>query len=273
MKILTLIPNADTYGVMCLIMLSLGSFTIARHIHIRWLKDKFSFVGSNAIVKSAIAFLGLLIIPWQDFFPQNVSKLIFVLLIGIILGFITIYCETKMIRKINRKKITEKSYSHNQSGDGYLRNSTVTTKMSLSSKKNISAKGLSHIRKSYSQYAEEPDFLNYSLLAVIVVAIAEEFLFRGYIVSIAEIMKNQIIGISIILCEIALFAVSHISSSWKEFQNKLTLSCLATLGIVMTGNLITSIATHVTLNIYAFMQLRKIRVKTSAENILPVGIC
>lgn len=262
MKTHILIPSVNSYsvniyGVMLLAMLSLGSFTIARHVHIRWLKTKFSFIGSNAVVKMAIALMGLFIIPVSDLFSLNVSHEICGILAGLAMGFMTVFLEIQMIRKVNRKSLVKKNYQYRTNEDNHLRNAIFTKKMTLASAKTITAKGLTHIRQSYSQYANEPNFLNYSLMSVITVGIAEEFLFRGYLISIAELMQNRIEMIAIIFCSLILFAFSHVSHSWNEFKCKLPLSIFTTADFIVTGTLLSSIATHLTLNIYAYLQLKK----------------
>ena len=257
MKILTLIPNAETYGIAILIMLSLGSFVIARHVHIRWLKTKFSLIASNAIVKTVIVMFGLLIIPGKDLFLSTLTRTIIDLVCGVLLGLVCVVLEVYLIRKRNRHKIINKIANKYKTDYSLLRNSVPQSKMSLSTKKEISAQGLSQLRKSYSQYAHEPDFIHYSLIAVILVAIAEEIIFRGYIISAAQWVNGYssvLIGLSVIC-----FVASHISQSWFEGLAKLPLAIVATAGFIMTADLSLAIAAHVTFNIYAFLQLKNFK--------------
>jgi hypothetical protein len=272
MKTHILIPSIDSYGVMLLIVLSFGSFAIARHLHIRWLKHHFSFVGSNAIVKSMIALLGFFIVNVNDLFVWNGCREIWSTLMGILFGLITIYFETRLIRNVNRKRLITKDYGVNRDENHALRNAIVTSKISLSTTKSITAKGLTHIRQGYSQYAGEPNFLNYSLVSVIIVAIAEEFLFRGYVISIADIMHSKMIMLTAILLSTILFACSHMANAWSEVKCKLPLSILTMAGFLFTGTLLSAIATHITLNTYAYFRLKKISFEKVTHNYQPVGV-
>lgn len=266
-----LIPSSDSYGVMLLITLSLGSFPIARHVHIRWLKNYFSFVGSNAVVKSSIVILGLFTVNLSHLFAWNIYRELSGLFIGVIFGLITLFVEMKVIRMINRKRLINKTYKQDISESRAIRNAIITKKTSLFSTKSMQAKGLTQVRQGYGQYTAEPDFLNYSLLSVIIVAIAEEFLFRGYIISITELMPNEIIFILVFLSTI-LFACSHMANSWIEFVCKLPLSLLTLVGFILTGTLLTAIFTHITLNICAYLQLKKLNLKDLKQYCLPAGV-
>jgi len=271
MKTHILIPSINSYGIMILIVLSFGSFNIARHIHIRWLKKYFSFMGSNAIVKSIIVLLGFSILDVDNLFVWSAFYEFFGLLVGIFLGWITIFLETRMIRMVNRKKLMAQNRQVNQ-GENFLRNAIVTSKISLFTPKKIRAKGLKHVRQEYSQYAREPSFLNYSLLSVIIVAVSEEFLFRGYAISIAELMHSKIMACILILLSIILFAFSHMANSWIEFKSKLPLSILTMIGFLFTGTLLSAITTHVMLNIYAYFQLKKFKLEKTKHHYLPIGV-
>jgi hypothetical protein len=270
MKILTLIPSADLYGLIILVVLSLGSFPIARHIHIRWLSQRFSFIGSNAIVKSIIAIFGLLIVPTTNLFPLNATQEMIGMLAGVALGCLTVIIEMKMIRRVNRHNLINKVLRNPVGDNDHLRNAIITNKISLTSKK-IEAKGLSQIRKGYGKYADLPEFINYSLISVTIVAIAEEFLFRGYMLSVSKLINNSFVTIFIICLSVFLFASSHMSSSWGESNRKLPLSVFAMAGYVMTGTLISSLLTHLILNVYAFMKMNASD-PVPKNNSIPVGV-
>lgn len=252
-----LIPNINTYGIVVLCVLSLGSFPIARHIHIRWLNKHFSFLGSNAIVKVFISLLGLCIVHFSDLFTWNIYRESYGLSIGVLFGVTTVYLEKKMIKAVYDRKLLKDDNKLNAPAEAnFLRHATVNSTMSLTSPKFISAKGLLDIRKGYSKYAIDPDFTSFGLVSVIMVAISEEFLFRGYMLSISEYMPNQTLMYTIIVLSMILFASSHMANYWSEFMYKLPLAILTLVGFIMTGTLLTSIVTHLILNIYAYSRLK-----------------
>jgi hypothetical protein len=229
-------------------------------------------MGSNAIVKSIIALLGLFIVDLNNLFAWNCYNEICGILIGIIFGFFTIFLESRMIRNINRKRLINRNNKVKSDENHLLRNAIVTSKISLSSTKSIKAKGLIHVRRGYNQYADEPDFLNFSLTSVIIVAIAEEFLFRGYMISIAGLTHNKIILFTTVSLTTILFAFSHVSNAWSEFKCKLPLSILTMLGFLITGALISAIITHIILNVYAHFYLKKFKLEKVTYNYLPIGV-
>jgi hypothetical protein len=271
MSTLTLIPNSNTYGVVVLTLLSLGSFNIARHIHLRWLKNKFSFVGSNAVVKVSIALLGLIIIPLTSLFSPDVYREIYSLILGVFFGFLTIFLEVSMVRKLNRKKLVYKNNRTPQQDSTSMRNVIINQKMALSSSQQISAKGISDIRKSYTHYIENPHFVNYSLFAVLIVAISEEFLFRGYLIIIANSINSYLMAAGIILLSLFAFSFSHLSTSWREFTCKLPLSLFTTAIFIATGSLIGAIVIHLLLNTYAYLNTKNI-IRFKRQNNVPLQV-
>ncbi len=272
MNILTLIPSANVYGLMLLAMLSLGSFNIARHIHIRWLKNTLSFVATNAVVKCSIVALGFTIIPVIFLFPINIYMEIVSIILGMLFGCATIFIEVMMVRKANRKKLDNKNSKQIKQDSNNSKILTINKALSLSSTSAINAKGIIDIRKNYAQHADNPDFLNYSLLAVIAVAIAEEFLFRGYLISIAYCLHSSIITVVIILLSVFAFAYSHVSNSWRECIYKLPLSLFTTINFIITGSLLGAIVNHVILNGYAYIIVKKVVSAAKQNNAMQPGV-
>src|SRR5262249_9157741 len=140
--------------------------------------------------------------------------------------------------------------------DDVFRKAIVTKTLSLATAKPIKTMGLTHIRQGHNQYAEVPDFTDYSIAAVIIVAVVEEFLFRGFMITIALSLTNRSAMVLVILATLLLFAFSHVSSSLNEFKCKLPLSIFTTIGFIVTGTLLSAIITHVILNIYAYLQTK-----------------
>jgi hypothetical protein len=253
MKILTLIPSAGTYGIVLLAVLSFGSFNCARHIHLRWLHKNLSYVGSNAMIKMIITLLGLLIIPMEQLFSFNLYHELSGLILGFIFGIMTLLIETRMIRNCNRKLLVNKIVRAQPKiiSNVNWQIAKIERKLSLfSSPRNMHAKGLITIRQGIDYHMRSPNFLAYSILAVIMVAIAEEFLFRGYLISIALAMKNY--TIVLIISSILIFSFSHVSHSWSEFRLKLPLSISTTLSFLITGTLLSPIIIHIMANLYAY---------------------
>lgn len=258
MPILTLIPNARHMGVMVLTVLILGSFYIARHLHLRWLSSYLSFVASNALVKSVITLSGLLIIPMNTLFQYDLYHESIGIAVGVILGCLTTHIETRLLRQLNRDAIHQKTRQSDNMDHARLRNAKIQKKLSLSTGKS-SAKGLQTIRQRHNQFSQSLDFTQYSLSAVILVAVAEECLFRGYWHTLSGLFTHTSMTIIFLITGTFAFAFSHVSTHWTECTNKLPLSCLSMISMILTGTLSSAIIMHVIVNLHAWRQMQQWR--------------
>lgn len=246
-----------TYALMMLIILALGSFTIARHIHTRWLINHLALMESDALIKSIITLAGMAIVPWQHLFTLDLIHEGIGIFIGIIMGLLIIHLEVKMLRRINRSKLRNKKRKLPIEINYSQKSLQPVQALCLSSPKFISIKGLAHIRNRHRGFVEDLDIFNYSLLTILTVAIAEEFLFRGYLISIANHIENKLLTAFLILLSILLFSCSHLSSSWNEVKTKIPLTIVTTFEFMLTHTLISAIISHAMLNTYAYNQKQK----------------
>lgn len=245
----------NDYHLFIIGLLALGSFNIARHIHISYFQNKISFVSSQALIKSLLVIIGMTLMPYHSYFILNMRMECLGIVWGIIFGLFVIYCEVILTRLINRKKLYA-SLTKTKNKDQYDL-TVISNTLTFSSEKKLM--GLKQIRKNYIRFAREFNFGQFSLIAIIIIAIAEEFLFRGVIFSIAWQMENNIVMTLIIFLSGLLFACSHLSHSWNEVLVKLPLAIFTSLGFIFTQTLLSAVIIHVMLNTYAYQQQKRIK--------------
>lgn len=235
-------------------LLILGSFNIAKHIHIKWLSSRCSLIATNAAVKTILILIVLIMAPAPKLFSGNFTQACLAILLGLIFGYVIINIEIYLTRIVNRQRIIRKNlFEYNDYN--FLRNATCHKVMSLSTTKLIHAKGFKKVRKNINLSIMK-DLLDYSLLAVITVAITEEILFRGFAFTIAKLFTSY--TVLVISMSIITFSLSHLSNSWREFVGKISLSLLTSFGYLITNSLATAIIAHVTFNIFAYLHSRRI---------------
>lgn len=256
MRMLT--PIHDQYGLMVLMILALGSFGVSKHLHERWLKKSFSLIGSNAIVKTAIVLFGWHFFNMYAFFQYSFIN---VCVLGVCFGVASIIFEEKILRYFNRKN-WQQSFVNSET----LKRCLNTQRLTLSSHRKYY--GLKNVRKQPTKFSAD-EIKNYSLLAVIIVAVMEEILFRGYLLALREGMHFYL-NISCILFITLMFAFAHLNKNLYSVCSKLPLSILTTLSFIFTGNLLAPILTHSCLNIYAYVKKNKIN--HMPQNTLPLGM-
>jgi|GEM_PF-3442988 len=258
MTYLHLIPQAETYGVTILAIFSLASFTIARRFHLsRGSGGHIDFVKVNLIVKSLIVLYGLLLIPMQNLFSLKFSTEFVACLAGIVLGIFYIRIEKKIIRYFARNEKTK-----NKQKQYMLKASKVHVIKARSlglSNNNFFRRhnSLSNQQKNVFDYAE---LCKIKLMHLLLIAILEEIIFRGYLTYITLNISLNIYNEIIVLIFIAfLFAFSHASYSWPQIASKFIFGIMALFVFMCFGTLTSAISSHLYLNAIAYKHLQQNR--------------
>jgi len=204
MKILTLIPDARSYGVMTLMMLGASCFLLPARICLGLCGGNFNyFLQINAAIKFLIAMWGCFIIPVSSLFSDSLSMEVTPIIIGSLLGFCMIIVEAKLNRFYGRNQ------KRNQSQNLYVDNyevKKVQTVLSLTSKK-WDRKNIDMNRTKSITHNSVYFYSN--LISILSMAISEEIIFRGYFISFAKTFPLFFCYFFIVI-SVYIFGTSHI---------------------------------------------------------------
>ena len=258
-KILTLIPEADTYGLIVLIALSLGSTGIASYIYMRYLSIKANdIILTNAIVKIIIVLFGLLIIPFSQLYSQNWQIEISSIPIGIIFGFIVISIDKKVIRHFIRTGKHSVSIDMNTSADRLNYNKTYNRSLGLDDTVETQDNSLK-MQNNMNRLSSNPELVTFSLGSVILVAICEEIIFRGFLVSCSLMIHDLKLRVVALIASVLFFGISHATSGLEQALTKTILGTITLLLRMISGSILPAIVTHVVLNTAAYYETKRIR--------------
>lgn len=248
MMILTLIPDANNYGLIILFALACGSFSLSAQLYL-WFKS-LDLMQMNVIVKGVIVLWGLFIFPVSLFFSSQYCMEIFSIIFGILLGWALIRLElnvhhflknSRLFRDDIFLQLISKSCNH------------VVIKqkksLSLSTKKMKSRSSLN----PYFDRSPRIHWLNsYGLISVILVALFEEVIFRGFLAQLALANKSFSIFMFLLIFSVLVFGFSHITLGWIQVLKKMFMGLILLLTTLIFGSITSAIIAHAILNGYAW---------------------
>lgn len=261
-KILTLIPEANSFGLITLILLCLSSSSIASFVHMRYLSTyNVDIVFSNTLVKFLIVIYGLLIIPLSLLFHATWFNLIISIPAGVIIGLVTVQLDRKVIRYFFRKRNFVQGYNDQPTGSDPTTVRTYSRRMNIAGNDNVNKKS-QLMNNKLTRFSEHNPLKDYGLVSVIGVAIFEEIIFRGFLIGLCLAIPSLLMQTITISLLVLFFAVIHVDLGWEQVLAKTILGVTTTLLRLIFGNLYAPIIAHVVLNAIAYFEYKKVMAST-----------
>ena len=251
MNYLILTPEVKLYGIAILFTCSLGCSNLASHLYSRWfLHTKTNMIFLHWIVKMIIVSWGLLFIPLSNLFSTFNLQIISVLpaiFLGIIAVNIELFIQRKIFRQATHSTVSAKPYA-------YLK-SIQTKTLGIAVKNTAKKVNLKNVQEHYAHF--DSRLTNYSLRDIILVALCEEVIFRGFLWQLALVLPNTFLitfaGVLITL----LFGASHITLGKGQFVSKTILGTFCLVSVITTHSIIPAILIHMIFNVYAYQYMKK----------------
>lgn len=258
MKLLTLIPNANSYGIVTLLLMCVSSTAIASFFHLRYLSTwHFNAVFTNALIKGFIFIYGCLIIPLSYFFTKSLINILASIIVGILLGILTAHADKKIIRFFYRHPLfNAKNNQINLGHDDIYIDKIQSISNNLAGVDRANNNALAMFSKM-SIYAKPLNINKYGITSVIFVALFEEFLFRGYLLYACLSITNFSMKSLAVILTTLIFGLMHIDFGWEQVIAKTILSIITTLTVLFSGNIIAALIIHCFLNIMAYIESKR----------------
>jgi len=254
MTILTLIPDAKTYGIAILLMLSLGCSNIASHIHSRWFAHKrTNSILLQWIVKFFIILFGITIFPIQELFLSPLWKQLVALPIAVLLGIFALKFEFYIKRILLRRKKYAPQATMNSR---YIyHQATASKKFGMTSSHFAGKTNLKNIHEHHAK--QDASLTGFNLRDIILVAIGEEIIFRGFLWQFSLLMPSLWLNYTVLIFSVILFGASHISMGKGQFLAKTILGTCCLASVLFAHSILPAIITHVIFNICAYQEMIK----------------
>lgn len=257
MTLLTLIPDARTYGITIFLLFGMGCSSLATLIHYRWFfSNGVRIVTVHAWVKVFVALLGGLLIPMQAIFGTSFIKQGFSILVGLIAGWLIVRIEKCICKSWSVTQVLEYDELNRYRHEGPSGNSIVAkpAMLTLSSKSRESLQHSTRLQHSVFNASTILKISRFSLLSIILVACSEELIFRGFFMALCLSLSHfWLISISLI-GTVVLFGFSHIDE-FSQVLSKIILGTIALLLTLTMGTVLPAMIAHMYLNIRAYQEL------------------
>ena len=241
------IPEADTYGITLLIVFSLASFSVSAHLYSRWLAERGrSFIAIHCWVLAAISVWGLLILGPEGIVSRSAIAGALTIPVGIGCGIFAVWSDRAIVRGLSRRRLLLNSRRRSSPAPrtGRYSETRAVTRMTpvSSGTRVVRSRGVNPGGRDF--FARPEDSIQTSLWLILLVAVLEELVFRGFIVQASLLLPHPALVAGAILASVVMFALSHLSFGWAHVAGKLPLGIVAALSVVALGTVAPAIIAH-----------------------------
>ena len=259
MRIHTLIPEAESYGVAIAVIFCLGCSSLTEKIYLQRLGSRaINFMVVHNALLGLIVVWGFLIFDAGPIFGNSVSAWLASFPLGLIAGLIAGWSDRAIVRYLSRRRFVVGNHSVRSSQtvtrrtqhevsvrSTYFRGSGLSPRRTLVRSPNMQ-KGVQHALESQ----------RFEISSLVMGAVLEELIYRGFLVSACFLLPtNFLIGIAL-ASSIIIFALSHIRFGWPHVLAKLPLGALAMIAVLSLGTVLPAVVAHVVFNIGIWKDMR-----------------
>lgn len=257
MKTLIHTLNSQFYMYTVLLTCSLGCSNIASHLHSRWFSaGSVNVVLLNWIVKAIIITLGIFYISWSSMFSGPIWMQFLSVIPAIFFG---IFC-VKLEYFIQRFNLRKGKVIKTDAPQRYVYLQPISNQTQGIAPAVISNKhNLKNIHEHYARLDSKIN--NYMLRDIVLVAICEEVIFRGYLYQLSCMFDSQVAVAIALGVTVLLFGISHITLGRGQFLSKTILGMVCLFAVILAHSLLPAVVIHVVFNTYAYQEMVKIHGK------------
>lgn len=252
MTILIRTPEYHAYAIAIVLTLSLGCSNIASHLYSRWFYSANNVILIHWLLKSVIILLGLFLIPIESMFSGSLVIQAVSVPLAIIIGILCVNFEKFINRSFRPRKINEFKSKNKYVYHDLTKNMTH----GLSSQITLPKINLKNIHEHHAGL--DSDLRSYQLRDIVLVAISEEIIFRGFLYQMAVNLHSLTLCMFANLLITILFGASHITFGKGQFISKILLGTSCLTLVIMTHCLLPAIIIHVVFNVVAYNELSKL---------------
>jgi len=242
------IPTPEVYSFILAIAIiySLGSFSLALHIKTKLLPGagRYRFWEVHLFVLVLVVIWGLMAFDLRNLLISREFSYITIVITGVAFGFIAVYLDRFIVRKIFRKTTLRTNNNRTKAKKSLVERYRSRLTVEVKPLDAIDKKGIEtplHINKNTRETLV-------NLFVILGIAILEEILYRGYLVQ-ASLMLDNIYLIAIALsASVLAFSLAHIQFGWAHVFGKLPLGILALASVLVLGSIVSAIIIHCLFN-------------------------
>lgn len=231
----TLTPELKDYLFAILLTWCLGSSNLASHVYSRYfVNSAINPLVIQCALKGLICLAGLTVFSINDFFATTMRWQFMSVPLGLLVGWFVAEVELIINRFVQRRNSGSLSMPICQSNYYHSRTGPINTVLSLAPAHCFLQK--THLKKLHEHYAmHEARRIKFSLVTILLIAVFEEILFRGYLVQCCNLLPGILSEIALVMT-VLVFGISHASFGLWQVIAKIILGgfCMATVLICHT---------------------------------------
>lgn len=243
----TLIPDGASYGLALLIVFACGGSSLAAHVQRRWADARgLPLVTIYCGVLLVVVIWGCLLLPLETLLRASVIALAAWTVCGTVAGLGMYWIEAR-IRRTSRQAPAERPRQiPRHPMDRSLRTGPIVR---VGAGQRRRAIGIAHAPpRQFSQFS-------YSLPVVLIVAVLEEAIFRGFFLILALQLQGSTAQAVGMVTGCLVFGLIHVWFGLREVVAKLPFGVVNVIGTLASGNLAFAVASHVVFNWLAHRRL------------------
>ena len=255
--ILTPTHDVTAFRLAILLACSLGAFTLAAELHLRWFRHRNSRVLSVycAVLSCCIAW-GAVDIPVGELLPETLRDFLLSIPLGTVIGIASADCDRRILRRSHRNSVRDvRSWTRDGGKDGdrvAARNIVFVGNFRHDTARARTAAVVA------SQPAPTTEALNreFTPALAVLVAVLEELLHRGLLVEVASLLRSALALTICLVLLTAAFCLSHIWFGWAHVLAKVPLATMCLVSVLLTRHVTPAVVAHVCFNLIVVRRMR-----------------
>lgn len=248
MTVLTLMPEAASYGIAVLVLNGISASSLAALLHRRWAADRgirYSYVYS--LVMLIIVLWGGLILDSRPLVGSPRSWLL-----GILLGGVGGVLATQADRAIRR--LADRRYQEPSTFRAGRRGAHQEPRRLGTINRNGTPYG-----PNLQVLDDQVKHYGFTLWPLVAVATLEEMIYRGWLLEVCRLLPSGALSGVAVVATVLAFSLLHLPFGWPHVVGKTPLGVLALIGVLLTGSVVAAIVAHICFNVQVWHEQRTSR--------------
>jgi Type II CAAX prenyl endopeptidase Rce1-like len=246
------IPEDNSYGVAIVAVFGIGGFSVASELVSRWrLAQRLGLWRIYSGILGITALWGIFVFGDQHLLATSVVQAVAAVYYGLAIGFLSVFCDRRIVRHFFRSASARGSAMHNATGLAANSFGDATSiRAYASGGPAMAGSPAANRHAARSVHAlDAGSVASFTWIDAVLVAVSEELVYRWCLVRIAFLLPGpSLIWLCLAMITL-LFALSHVWLGWEHAFAKLPLGIAMMAAVLIFGNILPAVFGHVFFNL------------------------
>jgi hypothetical protein len=248
MMVLTLMPEAESYGIAVLVLNGISASSLAVLLHRWWAADR------GIRYSHVYMFVMLIIVLWGGLILDSHSLIgaPHSWLLGIVLGGVSGLLATQADQAIRR--FADRRYQEPSTFRAGRRGAHQESRRWGTINRNGTTYG-----PNLQALDDQVKHYGFTLWQLIAVATLEEMIYRGWLLEVCRLLPSGALSGTAVTATLLAFSLLHLPFGWSHVVGKTPLGVLALISVLISGSVMAGIVAHVCFNVQVWHEQRASR--------------